>query len=143
MKDAYSFHLSAESLAETFDDMHNAYCAIFDRIGLDYRPVDADSGSIGGAKSREFHVLASSGEDALAYSTEDSFAANVEKAAAVPTGERRSATRPMETVDTPGVHTIDDLAKKLKVNAKHCVKTLLVEGTESAVVALVIRGDHQ
>jgi len=70
MKDAYSFHVTAESLSDTFDDMHNAYCAAFDRIGLDYRPVDADSGSIGGAKSREFHVLADSGEDALAYSTE-------------------------------------------------------------------------
>lgn len=143
MKDAYSFHLNEASLEETFTDMHNAYCAIFDRIGLDYRPVDADSGSIGGAKSREFHVLASSGEDALAYSTEDDFAANVEKAAAVPTGERQGATKTMQTIDTPGVHTIEDLAKKLSVDASACVKTLLVEGTESSVVALVIRGDHQ
>jgi len=143
MKDAYSFHLNEGSLEETFNDMHNAYCAIFDRIGLDYRPVDADSGTIGGAKSREFHVLAASGEDALAYSTEDSFAANVEKAAAISSGTRRSATQAMETVDTPGVHTIDDLASKLAVRAEHCVKTLLVEGTESPVVALVVRGDHQ
>ncbi len=143
MKDAYSFHLNENSLEDTFNDMHNAYCAIFDRIGLDYRPVDADSGSIGGAKSREFHVLASSGEDALAYSTEDDFAANVEKAAAVPTGARSSASKEMETVDTPGVHTIDDLANKLSIDAAHCVKTLLVQGTESPVVALVIRGDHQ
>jgi len=143
MKDAYSFHLSEQSLEKTFDDMHNAYCAIFDRIGLDYRPVDADSGSIGGAKSREFHVLASSGEDALAYSTEDDFAANVEKAAAVATGERSVASKSMETIDTPGVHTIEDLTKKLSVGAERCLKTLLVEGAESPVVALVIRGDHQ
>ncbi len=143
MKDAYSFHLSESSLEDTFNDMHNAYCAIFDRIGLDYRPVDADSGSIGGAKSREFHVLASSGEDALAYSTEDSFAANVEKAAAVAIGERAAASKTMETVDTPGVHTIDDLTAKLSVGADQCIKTLLVQGAESPVVALVIRGDHQ
>jgi len=143
MKDAYSFHMSEASLAETFDDMHNAYCAIFDRIGLDYRPVEADSGSIGGAKSREFHVLAASGEDALAYSTEDNFAANVEKAAAVTTGTRRGPTKNLETLDTPGVHTIDDLTDRLSVPAAQCAKTLLVQGTESKVVALVIRGDHQ
>ena len=143
MKDAYSFHLSESSLDNTFNDMHDAYCAIFDHIGLDYRPVDADSGSIGGAKSREFHVLASSGEDALAYSTEDSFAANVEKAAAVATGERAVAAKDMETVDTPGVHTIDDLTNKLSIGADRCAKTLLVQGAESPVVALVIRGDHQ
>ena len=143
MKDAYSFHLNEASLVETFDDMHKAYCAIFDRIGLDYRPVDADSGSIGGARSREFHVLAASGEDALAHSTGDDYAANVEKAVAVPTGERAAPTREMQTVDTPGVHTIEDLAKKLSVDANQCVKTLLVEGIESPVIALVVRGDHQ
>jgi len=143
MKDAYSFHLSESSLEDTFDDMHNAYCKIFDRIGLDYRPVDADSGSIGGARSREFHVLAPSGEDALAYSTGDDFAANVEKAEAVATGERMAPTAEMETIDTPGVHTIEDLAKKLNVDGSLCAKTLLVEGVESPVVALVIRGDHQ
>jgi prolyl-tRNA synthetase len=143
MKDAYSFHVTAESLSDTFDDMHNAYCAAFDRIGLDYRPVDADSGSIGGAKSREFHVLADSGEDALAYSTESDFAANVEKAAAAVVGERPAASDTMQTVETPGVHTIDDLAKKLSIDATRCLKTLLVEGTDSPVVALVIRGDHE
>lgn len=143
MKDAYSFHINESSLEETFDDMHNAYCKIFDRIGLDYRPVDADSGSIGGARSREFHVLAASGEDALAYSTGDEYAANVEKAAVVPTGERGAATDTMQTIDTPGVHTIEDLASKLSVAASKCVKTLLVVGTESPVVALVVRGDHQ
>lgn len=143
MKDAYSFHINEASLEETFDDMHNAYCAIFDRIGLDYRPVDADSGSIGGARSREFHVLAASGEDALAHSTGDDYAANVEKAEAIPTGTRGAPVDAMQTIDTPGVHTIDDLAKKLNVDAAKCVKTLLVEGIESPVVALVLRGDHQ
>jgi len=143
MKDAYSFHVSEASLEETFDDMHQAYCAVFDRIGLDYRPVDADSGSIGGARSREFHVLADSGEDALAHSTGDDYAANVEKAAAVPVGERGAPTVEMQTIDTPKVHTIEDLAKKLSVDAKQCVKTLLVEGVETPVVALVVRGDHQ
>ena len=143
MKDAYSFHVTAESLSDTFDDMHSAYCAAFDRIGLDYRPVDADSGSIGGAKSREFHVLADSGEDALAYSTEGDYAANVEKAAAVVVGERPAASDSMQTVETPGVHTIDDLANKLSIDATQCLKTLLVEGTDSPVVALVIRGDHE
>jgi len=143
MKDAYSFHVTAESLSDTFDDMHNAYCAAFDRIGLDYRPVDADSGSIGGAKSREFHVLADSGEDALAYSTEGDYAANVEKAEAVAVGDRPAASESMQTVETPGVHTIDDLANKLSIEATRCLKTLLVEGTDSAVVALVIRGDHE
>lgn len=143
MKDAYSFHVNETSLEKTFDDMHQAYCAIFDRIGLDYRPVDADSGSIGGARSREFHVLADSGEDALAHSTDDDYAANVEKATAVPVGERSAPTAQMQTIDTPGVHTIEDLAKKLSVDANQCVKTLLVEGAESPVVALVVRGDHQ
>jgi len=143
MKDAYSFHLSETSLQDTFDDMHTAYCAVFDRIGLEYRPVEADSGSIGGARSREFHVLAASGEDALAYSTGDYFAANVEKAAAIATGERSTPMQEMVTVDTPGVHTIEDLATKLNIAAASCIKTLLVEGVESPVVALVVRGDHQ
>lgn len=143
MKDAYSFHLSEESLLNTFDDMHNAYCAIFDRIGLHYRPVEADSGSIGGAASREFHVLAKSGEDALAVSSEDDFAANVEKAAAITTGTRAEAKQTMEVVDTPGVHTIEELEKKLSISASTCAKTLLVKGAESPVVALVVRGDHQ
>ncbi len=143
MKDAYSFHVSEASLEDTFKDMHNAYCAIFDRIGLDYRPVDADSGSIGGAKSREFHVLASSGEDALAYSTGDDYAANVEKAIAVARGARAAASASMETVDTPGVHTIEDLTSKLSIAPTQCAKTLLVEGTDAPVVALVVRGDHQ
>ena len=143
MKDAYSFHLSEESLLQTFDDMHNAYCAVFNRVGLEYRPVEADSGSIGGAKSREFHVLADSGEDALAYSTGDDFAANVEKAAAVSTATRQAANAQMHLVDTPKVHTIEQLTEALQVDVKQTLKTLLVKGTQAPVVALIIRGDHQ
>ena len=143
MKDAYSFHLDEASLMATFDNMHSAYCAIFDRIGLQYRPVDADSGAIGGARSREFHVLAESGEDALAYSSGDDFAANVEKAAVISTSVRAAATETMQTIDTPGVHSIEDIASQLQVAESGCAKTLLVSGTESPVVALVLRGDHQ
>ncbi len=143
MKDAYSFHLNEASLLETFDDMHTAYCAIFDRVGLEYRAVEADSGSIGGAKSREFHVLADSGEDALAYAEGDDFAANVEKAAVITQGTRADASETMSKIATPGVHTIDDLAKTMKTASHQCLKTLLVKGDEVPVVALVLRGDHQ
>ncbi|MFK7854593.1 MAG: proline--tRNA ligase [Granulosicoccus sp.] len=143
MKDAYSFNLGKASLQESFDAMHTAYCNIFDRIGLDYRAVEADSGSIGGAKSREFHVLADSGEDAVVYSTEGSYAANVEKAAVVSQGSRADASISMQRIDTPGVHTIEELASNLNVPANQCMKTLLVKGSETPVVALLLRGDHQ
>jgi prolyl-tRNA synthetase len=143
MKDAYSFHLSEASLEQTFDDMHKAYSAIFDRIGLQYRPVEADSGSIGGAKSREFHVLADSGEDALAHSTDDDYAANVEKAAVISTATRQAPATDMASIDTPKVHTIEELTKLMGVDASQCLKTLLVKGTNVPVVALVLRGDHQ
>jgi len=143
MKDAYSFGIDEASLQKSFDDMHIAYCKIFDRIGLDYRAVEADSGSIGGAKSREFHVLADSGEDAVVYATEGDYAANMEKAAAVAQGSRDKASKEMTKVDTPDVHTIVDLATAMKVPESNCMKTLLVKGTESPVVALVLRGDHQ
>ncbi len=143
MKDAYSFHMNESSLLETFDDMHKAYCAIFDRIGLKYRAVEADSGSIGGAKSREFHVLAESGEDALAYADGEDFAANVEKAAVIPQGTRAVGTQNMDKVSTPGVHTIEELCDALKAQSQQCLKTLLVKGSETPVVALVVRGDHQ
>lgn len=143
MKDAYSFDLDDAGQLKSFDAMHTAYCAIFDRIGLDYRPVEAHSGSIGGARSREFHVLADSGEDALVYSTGDDYAANVEKAAAVCTTTRAAPVATLATVETPGVHTIEDVAQLLKVDADCCLKTLLVVGEEVPVVALVVRGDHQ
>ncbi len=143
MKDAYSFSLGEESLQACFDQMHTAYCNVFDRMGLEYRAVEADSGSIGGAQSREFHVLADSGEDAVVYATEGDYAANMEKAAVVCQTSRGDASESMATVDTPGVHTIAELSAKLDINETQCLKTLLVKGTTTAVVALVLRGDHQ
>ena len=145
MKDAYSFHMDQASLQQTYEDMHRAYSTIFKRIGLDFRPVMADSGSIGGNSSHEFHVLADSGEDAIAFSSASDYAANVEKAEAIaPAGERPPARAEMETVATPNQHTIDELSQFLDIDARHCLKTLLVQGAEEdSVVALVLRGDHQ
>ena len=143
MKDAYSFNIDAASLQESFDIMQTAYCKIFDRLGLDYRAVEADSGAIGGAQSREFHVLADSGEDAVVYATEGDYAANVEKAAAVCDSTRADATQSMQTVDTPNVHTIDELSKAMDIDPSQCMKTLLVQGSEVPVIALILRGDHQ
>ncbi|MBA6339843.1 proline--tRNA ligase [Colwellia sp. MB02u-10] len=149
MKDAYSFHLGEECLKKTYQAMFDAYCRIFDRLGLDYRPVIADTGSIGGEASHEFHVLADSGEDDIAFSDVSDFAANVEKAEALaPTGERPAATQSLAKVSTPNVRTIEDLAKCLSVDASHTVKTLLIAGVatkenKAPIVALVLRGDHQ
>lgn len=143
MKDAYSFNLGEASLQETFDKMHTAYSNILDRIGLDYRAVEADSGSIGGAQSREFHVLADSGEDAVVYATEGDYAANMEKAAVISQTTRAEAKATLETIDTPGVHTIAELAAHQSAPEQSCLKTLLVKGTETPIVALVLRGDHQ
>ena len=144
MKDAYSFHVDHASLNETYQVMYDTYSRIFTRLGLDFRPVQADSGSIGGNLSHEFHVLADSGEDAIAFSTEGDYAANVELAEALaPAGERPAPGAAMATVDTPGQHSIEDLAAFLKVPASQCLKTLLVQGSETPVVALVLRGDHE
>ena len=145
MKDAYSFHLDQQSLQQTYDAMHQAYTNIFTRFGLNFRPVMADSGSIGGTGSHEFHVLADSGEDAIAFSSVSNYAANIEKAEALPPqNERAAATEEMTTIDTPGKHSIDEVAEFLKIDASQCLKTLLVEGSEEgSVVALVLRGDHQ
>ncbi len=143
MKDAYSFGLNDNDLQQSFDKMHTAYCTIFDRIGLTYRAVEADSGSIGGAQSREFHVLADSGEDAVVYATEGDYAANIEKAAVVSQSTRDAPTAAQETVETPGVHSIAQLAAALAIPDTQCLKTLLVQGEETPVVALVLRGDHQ
>ena len=142
MKDAYSFHTSTESLSEMFDHMHDTYCRIFDRIGLEYRGVDADSGAIGGAKSREFHVLADSGEDALAYASVGDYAANVEKAEAVTMHSRESASATLATIDTPGAHTMQSLADFLNIDLRQTLKTLVVHGEDDSLVALVLRGDH-
>ncbi len=149
MKDAYSFHLTDECLKETYQIMFDAYCRIFERLGLDFRPVVADNGSIGGEGSHEFHVLADSGEDDIAFSDKSDFAANIEKAEALaPLGERPTASQQLTEVATPNVKTIDEVADFLKVDAKNTVKTLLVLGScdkdeTTPIIALVIRGDHQ
>jgi len=149
MKDAYSFHLTDECLENTYQIMKQAYCNIFDRLGLDYRPVIADTGSIGGDASHEFHVLADSGEDDIAFSDKSDFAANVEKAEALaPTGVRPTAEQSLEKIETPNVRTIDELVSFLNVDIKSTVKTLLVLGEakeeqSTPIIALVLRGDHQ
>ncbi|EHJ06601.1 proline--tRNA ligase [Marinobacter manganoxydans] len=148
MKDAYSFHLNAESLNETYELMHRTYCAIFDRFGLDYRAVQADSGAIGGSASHEFHVLASSGEDDIVFSTGSDYAANIEKAEAVaPSGTRPAPAEEMKEVATPDQKTIEAVSQLLGIDATRTVKTLLVkaeadEDGNSGLVALVLRGDH-
>ncbi|WP_286740829.1 proline--tRNA ligase [Acinetobacter sp. UBA1496] len=149
MKDAYSFHVDQASLQETYDVMYDTYCRIFSRLGLDFRPVQADTGSIGGSGSHEFHVLASSGEDDIAFSTESDYAANVEMAEAVLVGERAAATQELKLVDTPAQKTIADVTNFLATDAAQSVKALLVqgvateEGKEAPVVALFLRGDHE
>lgn len=148
MKDAYSFHSSQESLQATYDVMHTTYSAIFTRLGLNFRPVLADTGSIGGNSSHEFHVLAESGEDAIAFSDGSDYAANIEKAEALaPTGQRPAATQALQKVATPNQHSIAEVSAFLKVDAAQTVKTLVVladteEGKPVQLVALVLRGDH-
>ena len=140
MKDAYSFHLTQDSLQVTYDLMYYTYNNIFNRLGLEFRAVMADGGSIGGSRSQEFHVLADSGEDAIAYST--TYAANVEMVpTSAPTEQRQPATAEMTVINTPNQHTIEELSKFLQVDSAKCVKTLLVQG-EEGLVALVLRGDH-
>ncbi len=143
MKDAYSFHLDHESLQLTYEAMYQAYTNIFNHLGLNFRAVIADSGSIGGAVSHEFHVLADSGEDAIAFSTDSEYAANVEKAEAVmPVGTRGSATEPLALIDTPNQHSIEEVCGFLNIPATQCLKTLIVKGEEDTLVALLLRGDH-
>ncbi len=144
MKDAYSFHTDEASLAEGYRLMFEAYTRIFTRMGLKFRAVKADGGSIGGDTSQEFHVLADSGEDAIAFSDAGDYAANLEMAATLaPTATRAPASQPLAKVSTPNARSIADLTALLKVSAAQCVKTLLVDGAEGDVVALVIRGDHE
>jgi prolyl-tRNA synthetase len=144
MKDAYSFHLDQQSLQQTYDVMFQAYSNIFDRFGLNYRAVIADSGSIGGAVSHEFHVLADSGEDAIAFSTDSEYAANVEKAEAImPPGSRAKATAEMSLVDTPNQHTIEEISQFFNISNQQCLKTLIVKGEDESLVALLLRGDHE
>ena len=144
MKDAYSFHLDDASLDQTYHIMHDTYCRIFQRIGLDFRPVRADSGAIGGNLSHEFHVLAESGEDAIAFSSESDYAANVELAEALaPKASRPAAGAKMTMVDTPDQHSIEEVSGFLNIDASRCLKTLLVKAEDDGVIALVVRGDHE
>jgi len=142
MKDAYSFHLTAESLAETYQVMYQAYSRIFTRLGLTFRAVQADTGAIGGNASHEFQVLAESGEDAIAFSDGSDYAANIEKAeASASTTSRPAATTELQRVDTPKQRTIEDVAAFLGVEASQCIKTLMLRGRDG-LVALCLRGDH-
>jgi prolyl-tRNA synthetase len=143
MKDAYSFHMDEASLRAGYAAMFDAYTRIFTRMGLQFRAVDADAGAIGGSRSQEFQVLAQSGEDAIAFSDEDDYAANLETAIAMPPATPRpQPSRALEKVATPGVKTIDDLCRFLAVPAASTVKTLVYEGNEG-LVALLVRGDQQ
>ncbi len=150
MKDAYSFHLSQTSLEQTYQAMYQAYSNIFTRLGLDFRPVLADTGAIGGAVSHEFHVLAASGEDAIVFSDESDYAANIEKADALPPAiARPAATAAVSEVATPNAKTIAEVSALLNVDATHIIKTLLVHAAKTddkaaqGLVALVLRGDHE
>ena len=144
MKDAYSFHVDEASLAEGYQLMFDAYSRIFTRMGLSFRCVQADSGAIGGSTSHEFQVLADSGEDAIAFSDADDYAANLETAAALPPAQPRApATQSLTRIETPDVRTLADLARFLKVEPRRCLKTLVVEGDDNTLVALALRGDHE
>lgn len=144
MKDAYSFHANFASLEQTYQVMHDCYSRIFSRLGLKFRTVAADTGAIGGTGSHEFHVLADSGEDAIAFCPSSDYAANVELAEAVsPTTPRPAPAEAMQKVATPGKHSIEEVCEFLKVPAHKTVKTLLLEGHDGGVVALLLRGDHQ
>jgi len=144
MKDAYSFDMDEAGLAESYGRMYEAYSRIFTRMGLKFRAVQADGGSIGGDTSQEFHVLADSGEDAIAFSDGDDYAANLETAAVLaPAAPRAAASQPLSKVATPNARTIAEVSALLGVTPAQCVKTLLVDGTKGDVVALVIRGDHE
>ena len=143
MKDAYSFHLTQESLAETYQAMYQAYTRIFTRLGLTFRAVQADTGAIGGNASHEFQVLADAGEDAIVFSDSSDYAANIEKAEALaPGGERPAPHAALQRVDTPTQKTIAEVSALLQVMPQQCVKTLLVRGRDG-LVALCLRGDHE
>jgi len=145
MKDAYSFDLDEDGLEKAYQVMRRAYSEIFDRLQLTYRIVQADSGAIGGSQSEEFHILADSGEDAIAFSEADGFAANVETVPVLPDAEqtRPTPSQDLQCVATPGVRSIADLCEYLDVPPQQCLKTLLVAGTEAPAVALLLRGDHE
>ncbi|MEQ6887719.1 proline--tRNA ligase [Halomonas sp. CS7] len=144
MKDAYSFHVDEASLKETYQAMYDAYVRIFTRLGLDFRPVIADNGAIGGTGSHEFHVLADSGEDDIVFSTGSDYAANMEKAEALaPQGERAAPAEALRLVDTPNAKTIAALVEQHGLPIEKTLKTLMVQGAEGGLVALLVRGDHE
>ena len=145
MKDAYSFDINEDGMRQSYQTMYDAYCRIFDRIGLDYRAVLADSGAIGGSGSQEFHVLAESGEDDIIFSDGSDYAANIEKAACIASGTRKAARDDMYKVETPTQKTIDALVTDFELPIEQTVKTLIVRASkscESDFVALIVRGDH-
>lgn len=146
MKDAYSFHSNPACLQQTYDVMYQTYCNIFNRLGLDFRPVQADTGSIGGSASHEFQVLAASGEDDIVFSTESDYAANIELAEALALGTREAATETLRLVDTPNAKTIAELVSQFNIPVEKTVKTLIVRASEACehnLVALMVRGDHE
>jgi len=144
MKDAYSFHLTDESLQQTYEEMFATYTRIFERLGLKFRAVQADGGNIGAGTSHEFHVLADSGEDQIVFTEEGSYAANIELAEApIPEGERDDPKATLKSVDTPDQHSIEELCQFLNISADKCIKTLVVKGQNESLVALVLRGDHE
>ena len=146
MKDAYSFHSDKASLQQTYDLMYQTYSNIFTRLGLDFRAVQADTGSIGGSASHEFQVLAASGEDDIVFSTDSDYAANIELAEAVALGERQAPKEEMRLVDTPNCKTIAALVEQFGLPIEKTVKTLLVQATEESghqLIALIVRGDHE
>lgn len=147
MKDAYSFHLDEASMKETYQAMYDAYTRIFTRLGLDFRPVIADNGSIGGTGSHEFHVLADSGEDDIVFSNASDYAANIEKAEALPAPlgsqvERSAPSEEMRLVDTPDAKTIAALVEQFNLPIEKTLKTLMVHAAEGGLIALLVRGDH-
>ncbi|MWJ28407.1 proline--tRNA ligase [Halomonas sp. ZH2S] len=148
MKDAYSFHLDEASLKDTYQGMYDAYTRIFTRLGLDFRPVIADNGAIGGTGSHEFHVLAESGEDDIVFSNASDYAANIEKAEALPaplgeTPERPAPSEELRLVDTPNAKTIATLVEQFKLPIEKTIKTLIVKAEQGGLIVLLVRGDHE
>ena len=143
MKDAYSFHIDEASLGETYQVMHQTYCNIFDRLGLEYKVVLADSGAIGGDSSHEFHVLADSGEDAICFSDQSDYSANIDRAETLPQGEPEPPKETITVTETPDVKTIDDVCQLLDIKPKTTIKTLVVDGDNDSLIAIVLRGDHE
>jgi len=143
MKDAYSFHIDEASLGETYQVMHPTYCNIFDRLGLEYKVVLADSGAIGGDSSHEFHVLADSGEDTICFSDKSDYSANIDRAETLPQGEPEPPNQTITVAETPDVKTIDDVCQLLDIKPKTTIKTLIVECDNDSLVAIVLRGDHE